>query len=166
MPFEIQFHQKLQDPMTAISVYHDLCDLIQLTNSTFTFPLIFVILNYFIMNLFATFGFVWMFMRDFQYFFFSLSSDGPWIAYNLMLQGILIHSSCKTTEEAEKVSVIVSKVINSTDCSKAQRKVFKNFLIQNQCRDLKLQTAFFVINWKLLLAVSKASFKKSSNSII
>lgn len=152
---DVQFCQKLQDPIKIVETYHDLCDIIELVNSAFTFPMIFVVLNCFILNLFSFFTLVWYFVRDFQYFHYPIITDAPWIISNYLLQAILIHACCKTTSEAEKFPIIITNFINTANCNKFGKKVFKSFLIQNQYRNVKFRTVFSTIDWKLLLAVSR-----------
>lgn len=76
------------------------------------------------------------------------------ILVNYAIQGTMAHTSYTTTREAEETALIVSKIVNSRDTSESNREIFKSFLGQNQFRNLSFQNAFFVINWKLLLAVS------------
>lgn len=143
----------------AATFYHDLCDIIDLVNSSFSFPIIFVFLHFFFTNLIALFNHFWVFLKDFRNFKLILVTEGLWIILNYILQSVFVYLIISTSSEAEKTSVIVSRIINAQDCNESHRKVFKGFLVQNQCRNLKLRTALFGINWSLLLSVSWADIK-------
>lgn len=137
-----------------LKIFHDLADLIETVNSCLTVPVGFLVLHFFILNLFLLFNNIWSLVRDFESFFLALTTDGTMIILNYAIQSTIAHTSYSTTREAEGISIIVSKIINSAGTSERHREIFKNFLVQNQFRNLNFQNAFFVINWKLLLAVS------------
>lgn len=145
----------LKDATNCLKIFHDLSDVIEIINSCVTLPLVSLMLHFFIINLFSLFSLVWTFTIDFEQFPYVFMCDGTFVILNYIIQGIMAHASSSATKEAGRTSVIVSKIINSPYCTGNQRKVFKNFLIQNQYRNLKFQNMFFTINWKLLLAVSE-----------
>lgn len=149
-----RLNSSVQDAWHVLEIYHDLCNVVDMINSTLTFPLVFVIFYFFIMNLFATYNNVYTFFNDPEKLFFVCINDGTWVLVNYVLQSVLIHSSYSTTREAEQSAIIIAKLISSNKCSKIHHDVFSSFLVQNQYRSLKFQTPFFTINWKLLLAVS------------
>lgn len=146
------------DPSLVVTLFHELSDAIQMINSTFTFPLMFVIFHLFIFNLISSYNHLWMFAQDIENFDLLLITDGLQVLLNYVLQSLLTHSSSTTTQEAEETAVIVSKIVNKIEISKAHQKVFKSFLMQKQYRNLKLQTSFFTINWKMMLTVSLTVF--------
>lgn len=137
-----------------LKIFHDLADLIDTVNSCLTVPLGCLMLHFFVLNLFLLFNNIWSLMRDYESFFLAFTTDGTMIIVNYAVQGTMAHTSYTTAREAEETAVIVSKIINSRDTSENNREMFKSFLGQNQFRNLNFQNAFFVINWKLLLAVS------------
>lgn len=153
-PLLPMIYSKPHDPIVIVMLYHDLCDAIAMINTTLTFPLIFVIFHFFVSNLFASFNHVWTFVQNFKNLVFVLTTDGSWLLYNYILQGIFIHSSVCTSREAKETAIIISKIVNSSDCDRSDRDVFRSFLMQNQYRNLELQTPIFTINWKLCLNVS------------
>lgn len=146
----------------CVEIFHDLADLIQKMNSCTTFPIFLVVSYLFMSNLIAFFSLAWAFL-NFELIFAVLTTDGSFIILNSAIQGIMAHAGSSTTREAEEIAVIVSKIINNPSCPQNDRKVFKNFLLQNQYRNLKFQNDFFVINWKLLLAVIIHEKKIQSN---
>lgn len=76
------------------------------------------------------------------------------MAYLIFSIGMIAHAGSSTTQQAEEIAVIVSKIVNSSNCNENDRKVFQNFLLQYQYRNLKFKNEFFVVNWKLLLVVA------------
>lgn len=122
-------------------------------NSCTTFPLLLVVFNLFVSNLTAIFTMVWT-LFNVKLLLLVLTTDCLFVILNCVVQGMMAHAGSSTTQEAEEIAVIVSKIVNNPSCKESNRKVFKNFLVQNQYRKLEFQNEFFVINWKLLLAVT------------
>ena len=89
-----------------------------------------------------------------------LSSEGVVMVLNIMIQSLMAHSSSSATQEAEETAVIIIKILNSSNCDKNQKKIFKSFLLQTQVRNLKFKTPLFTINWKLLLKVKYIFFER------
>lgn len=143
------------DPRITITLYHDLCDAIEMVNSTFTFPLIFVIMYFFLCDLFAAYNHIYFIMRFIENIDLLLASDSLFLILNFILQCYLIYLSHSTSSKAEQTAVVVSKILCNCDCDKHQQKAFESFLSQNRYRNLKLRTTFFTIDWHLILAVSK-----------
>lgn len=156
----------LQEPVAFTKAFNGLVDAIQLVNSCLTFPLVLVMFHFFILNLFVFFNLLWTLITDFEKFLFVAATDGVYFVFNYLLQGIMTHASCTTTHEAERTLVIASKLMNKRNCSKSGRKLFKNFLVHNQCRGLKFENMFFTINWKLLLAVRVPAFNQQTLLIL
>jgi hypothetical protein len=96
---------------------------------------------------------VFVFKNNFDAFGFVLINEGYWILNNLINHAVFIHASSSTTQEAEKTSIIIGKIMTKCGLNTTIRTVFKDFLAQNQNRRFKLETCFFVINWKLLLSI-------------
>lgn len=136
-----------------LKIFQDLGDLIETMNSCLTMPLASLVLFFFIFNLFLLFNAIWGLMRDGESFLLAFLPDGTLILMNYFIQGVMAHSSYTASRQAKETSVIVSKIISNRDSSESHQEIFKNFLVQNQYRNLDFQNALFVIDWKLLLAV-------------
>jgi hypothetical protein len=121
----------------------------------------FLIFYFFFSNMLSWFNFYWAYTKEFENFFFVVITEGTFLFFNYMLQVFIVHSSCSLTQEASQTAVIIRKVVNSKFCDKFRERIFKKFLQQNQYRNLKLETLFFTIDWKLLMAVS---FEQSYNT--
>lgn len=137
-----------------VDVFHNLCDLIHDINSTFTFPMIFMVFHFFFSNMLSYFNFFWSYQKDHENFNFVVMTEGSFLILNYIMHIFFAYSSCSLTDEASKTPVIVSKIVNNKFCDKFREKIFKKFLLQNQYRSLKLETLFFCINWRLLMTVS------------
>lgn len=148
-----------EDSKSAVELFHILCESIEIVNSTFTFPLVFVFFYLFIFNLFSTYNHVFIIFHALKHLDLLIATGGCTLVINYFLQSLLIHSSTSATKEAEETAVIVSQIINNETCTKAQLKIFKNFLVQIQYRNLKLQTLFFNIDWRLMMAVSSSNWR-------
>lgn len=116
--------------------------------------MIFVVLHFSFSNMLSCFNFFWTYKNDFENFYFVVATEGSFLLFYFSLQSLFIHSSCSLTDEASKTAVIVSKIINRKFLDNFSDQIFQKFLLQNQYRNLKLETLFFVIDWKLSLAVS------------
>jgi hypothetical protein len=64
---------------------------------------------------------------------------------------IIAYSGSKTSNEAEKTSTIIARILN--DSNESETKYLKKFLIQIKTRKLKIQNIFFVHDWSLILMV-------------
>lgn len=139
--------------MTIVGLFHDLCDTLDIINSTFTFPLAFMILHFFFSGMITLFNHISSFEKDFNNLSFVIVTEGSWMLMNYVLLAMIIYSSSSTSHEARKTAVIISKIVNNTENNKRHEEVYTKFLLQNQYRNLNLQTPFFNINWQLLLTV-------------
>lgn len=121
----------LHEPLLFPKIFNVLADAIQTVNSCLTLPLVLVIFHFFILNLFVFFNLAWTAITDFEKFLFVAATDGVFFVFNYSLQGIMTHASVATTHKAEETLVIISKLVNSKDCTRISRKLFKNFLVEN-----------------------------------
>lgn len=144
---------KSYDPSMIVLIHHDLCDAIEMVNTTYTFPLNFAFFHFFLLNLFAIYNHVRVASGKKKNLGFVLCTDGPWIVFNFIFQSFMIHLSSETTRQVNETAVIASKIAGNPAFSKNDQELFRSFLLQNQYRNFKLKTSFFTINWKLLLTV-------------
>lgn len=159
-PGVTEVRQKPCDSSVIASLYHELCDVIDMINSSLASPIVFVVLYLFILNLFSCYTLVWTLFKEPEYLFMVLTTDGSYVMFNNILQAIFIYASTSTTKQAEQTVLIIIKIIYNNECNKDQLKTFKFFLSQTHHRKLKFETSFFTIDWKLLLVVrSTETFK-------
>lgn len=153
----------MQDPEVFFEIFHDLADVILIINSCMTLHIAAVVFYFFVANLVSIFGFIWTTVNT-KFFYMSLSSDLLFFVLNNVTHGIMAYASSSATQEADKIAVTVSKIINGHRCGRIDQKIFKNFLHQHQYRNLNFENVFFVINWKLVLAVNTDFFSYKNNS--
>lgn len=151
--YHLIFVNNSQNIQELTELFHQLCDMIDLINDSFTFPLNFIFFDYFISNMLSCFNIFWEYKRNSD-LFYVIVNEATYVIFNYCLQSLCVHASCTLSNEASETSTIVAKVMNSRNFDKSSRKLLKSFLAQHQCRNFKLQTCFFTLNWKLLLTVS------------
>lgn len=136
-------------------LYNDLCDSIQLVNSTFTFQLIFVILTLLSADIFAAYDTLRGIMDDdSNQKRCMMWANFVWLSIQYLIKILMAYGGSSSTDEAEKSFVIITRLIESS-CDNNELKVDLNFLLnQMRGRNLKHENILFTINFKLVLAVS------------
>jgi hypothetical protein len=137
------------------ALYNDLCDLIQLINSAFTVPLIFVTLCIVSTDVFAAYGI----LREYQIgsnklFVFLLIGNSSWISIQYAIKIFLVNAGSSTTNEAERTLVLVLKSLGTLDSFDYDKNDLKSLLIILRSRKKNLENVFFTLDWKLILTVS------------
>lgn len=136
-------------------LYNDLCDAILLINQTFTWQLAIVMINMLLCDVFGAYGILQNFFQassDTQSKFQLFCSSG-WIIIQLVPKVLIAYSGSSSTSEMERSSVVLTRVIMNADTF--NQKVELNFLL-NQMRGRKntFENIFFVVDWKIISAVS------------
>lgn len=142
------------NPSLFSDLFHSLCDLIEIINSTLTFPLVFVTFYILILNMLSCYSHILSITIMEEQFFMTLLTDGLALAMNLILLMIFIDASVRTTNKMKETPVIISKIVNSKNFSENEQEILTNFLTQIQYRNLNFENPLFTIDWKLLLGVS------------
>jgi hypothetical protein len=107
-----------------------------------------------IVNLFSCYDHILVYATESRYFFDTIVTEGLSTMFTFSLQVLFIYTAVKTSEKLRETPIIVSKIINSENCSENNRKILKIFLAQIHYRNLNFENLLFVIDWKLMLAVS------------
>lgn len=76
------------------------------------------------------------------------------LTFNYLLKVAVVTSGSGLTKEAQRTAIVISKIINETACSESRKIDFIFFMSQIKSRDVNVKNNLFLINWKLLLAVS------------
>lgn len=137
-------------------LYDNLCDVIEMINSTFTAHLISVMTMIMTIEIFGGYGFlrevIWNTGNPLTMFGSLL-----WILFHNALKFTMAYSGSSTTEEAEKSLVLISKL---TMTANDHQKHELNFVLgQLMLRNKKFSNIFFTINYKVVLVVSSVSSK-------
>ena len=152
-------------------LYLDLCDLIELVNSTFSVHLIFTFftilvsshsskyamdrkVNNFLklLTIFACFGIVQTALKTASVPLVAIALHGNMVIFQYLTMILLAVTGTATTKQAENTMNILEKLMNTAEESEASD--LAKFLIQIRTRDLKLRNIFFSIDWNVVLAVS------------
>lgn len=134
-------------------LFHDLCDLIELVNSTFTFQLLVTILSLLLTNIFAFYGTLREFLAGSNGLGFFIIGNGIWTAIQYFIMVFMAHAGSSTKSEADKSSVIIAKASGTLDAHDYLKTALHYLLIEMRCRNTALQNIFFAINWNVILAV-------------
>ena len=168
--------------MTSLSnlnirkAYHDLCNLIDIINETFTFHFILLFPNVLVRTISTCAGCVKCLLINFRLFqiasvfsAFGLvreleNSSEPFsilmiisvfgMLYYLTLIVLTIYAGSALTKEAEKTTLVINCSIAEVELTEAQKIDFVFFMSQIRSRNLNVQNIFFKINWRTLMAVS------------
>lgn len=155
-PKKIQAAVKIQNfNMRLFSeLYNDLCDTVELVNNTFTFQLIIVMMSILLIDIFAAYGALREFMSNSnERLKFLIIANSTWIAIQYLMKVFMACSGSRTTSEATKSLVHLTRLIEATESSNPMKLEMNFLLIQMKCRNKNFQNVFFNINWHLILAV-------------
>lgn len=143
-------------PNQITKLYSNLCDAIDLVNSSFTLQLIPFMVYYLMADLFSVFSIVHEIFYPTQLTLFLLTINVWWVILHTGLLSITLYAGYTTTRCAASAPTIISSIVRNYHWSKEKcvQKVFKTFLLELQYRNLVLENEFFAIDWKLLLSVS------------
>jgi hypothetical protein len=154
--FDLQ--KRIKTGKTSLSSYSHLFDIlfdsIELINSSFTFHLIFVMINILSLNIFATYGVVREFLSRSEMFSHQIINNVFWILTHCFLKSLMAFLGSSTTKEAMRPRLIILKALEASDSTHRLQDELKNLLEKLKNRNPNIENEFFVINWKLILSVS------------
>lgn len=136
------------------SLYQNLCDSIELINSTFTFHLIIIIVNALIIELFASYGIFWEFKVQSKLMLFVLLQNTAWLSMQYVLQILSAHAGSSLTTNGKETLSIINRILNDYDRSDDLTTSLQNFISRTGSRNMLIENIFFVIDWKLLVQVT------------
>lgn len=136
-----------------MELYNNMCDSILIINSTFTPNLIIVMTIFMTIDIFGGYGIVQEFMSPSRNLA-NLLGSSVWVLLQYPIKIFMAYSGNSTTEEAERTSVLISKLITNTGEHNRQHKDLLNITLhQLQIREKRLCNIFFTINYNLILVV-------------
>lgn len=135
-------------------VFNDLCDAIELTNSTFTFHIIFVITSFLLTNVFAVYITLREVLSEKSEMMHIAIAACVFVVVQYSIKVFIAHIGSSTSIEAGKPMKIVSKALATMDYDENMKTDLNFLLIQMQSRNKILQNVFFAINWNFIMAVS------------
>lgn len=134
--------------------YKNLCNAVDLLNSTFTFHLVPIVINTSIIETFAAYSILVEMRSPFKASGSIILLNVTWFIIPIVLQVVIAFFGTSLTKEAQATAVIVSDILNELELKEDVVIKLQNFLVRSQCRNLRVQNEFFVADWKLLVAVS------------
>lgn len=150
MMFNYQAKQKLK---IFSELYSDLCDTIEIINSTFTTHIVFVLTLLLVTDILSSYSALREFNKASYMFYFSVGTNGSWTVIMYCVKFFLAYSGDSTTNEAEKTLVLVMKAITDANSNIELRNELNFLLTQMNFRKKVLSNKFFDINWRLILTV-------------
>lgn len=131
-------------------LFHNLCDMISLINSSMTFHLIFASALGTVSYTFGAYGTIFAFLTN-DDFLGVFIRDGIWSIMQLIVIAFMVHYGSSTSSEGEKLKVEVSKIASTYQSEfRIQLKSCLNVINQ---RNLKFKTILFEIDWKHFLSM-------------
>lgn len=147
-----EFSDKLARLLTEL--YCDLCDEIDIVNSSFTFQIIPFMIYDFTANLFATYSIIRdMYIRS-PVLLFSIATNASWVIFHTFILAIPLYYGCSTTKIARKTPLIVSEIVETYRQKGSVNETFKTFLMHLQFRNLNFENEFVRVDWKIMITVS------------
>lgn len=136
-------------------LYQELCDGIDLINTTFTFHLIPVMINSLLLQVFTAYGILWVFLSQSRMSWSIFLQNLAWLAAAYMMQNLIAYAGNSVTSNAKEVSLTITRILNNFELNSELEVALQKFVVRMNCRSLKVQNALFTVNWKLLARVSK-----------
>lgn len=140
-------------------LFNDLCDGIELINSTFSFHIVFVITSFLLTNVFAAYTTLREVLSQSSQLGHLAVGASLFVLIHYLIKLFIAYVGSSTTTEAEKPLKVVSKALGSLNFEENLKVDLNFFLIQMQSRNKNLQNNFFVINWNFILAVIMINFQ-------
>lgn len=132
-----------------------LCDGIELLNSTFALNLTAVVINILIIKTFHAYEIIWELLSGSEIVTFILLQNGAWLLMQFIFEILISHVGSSVRENASETIVIISKVLNEYELSDDVAFKLQNLASMLNYRNFSVQNVFFIIDWKLLVAVSE-----------
>jgi hypothetical protein len=155
-------------------VFHDLCDLIEVINGTFTFQFVLLFANILVSEyakfdiyllkyssqvsfVFSAYDIIDELVRVTQFSYVNCFLDSFTIMKHLTLILITVAAGSRLAKEAQKTPTVISKILVGSELSVENDSEFNKLtglIAQMRGRDWSIHNDMFVINWNILLAAS------------
>lgn len=133
--------------------YQELCDCINLLNSTFTFQLVPVLINAIASKTFTAYGLLVELKTPSHFLFLVLFQNGSWMAMMYFFECIIAFAGSAVTNNAQETLVIMTKILNNSTLNEDFTMPIQYFVSRMNIRNLNVQSCFFKIDWIILLHV-------------
>lgn len=140
-----------------IKTHQELCDGIDILNSTFTFNLTAVLINTLTIKTFTAYGLLWSMISPPDSTVIEHLKNGSWLMIMLVLEVTIAFVGNAVTKSAQEASVILTRVLNHSISSDAVNVSLQNFVTRLNGRKLHVQNCFIKINWSIFVHVRDIS---------
>lgn len=134
-------------------LYQELCDGIDLLNSTFTFHLIPIVMNSLLLQVFSAYGILWAVLSRSKIVLFITLQNGSWFITQYMLQALMAFAGSSVTRSAKKSSLIIIRELNNDEVNEGLVNALQNLVSRMNSRSLKVENVLFQIDWRLFARV-------------
>lgn len=143
-------------------IFHTLCDIIEMINTIFSPILIPTMLAMLVIDIFGAYGIAQNIFLNEKSSEMLILTNSFYFIMHFFLKVSIAHIGCTTSHAAEMIKITVAKKTNELPPKEIFRSFYHQMLLQFQARNVKLQNSFFIVDWNIILAVSK-SWKKTKN---
>lgn len=133
--------------------FHDLCDGIDLLNSTFTYQLVPIFVNAVTTMTFTGYGVLFEMVIKTNFRSLLFLQNGSWLCFMYIVIIVISFIGYSVTQAAEQTSLIMMKVLNNSEPSETHTNSMQKFVTRVHCRNMHVQNCFFKINPMLLVYV-------------
>lgn len=161
--FRSAFNQKLDGILIVsekkfnleafVKAFQDLCDGIDLLNSTFTYQLAPIFVNAIATLTFAGYGVLWEVVIETDFRGLLFLQNGSWLCFMYIVIVVISFVGSSVTHAAEETSLIMMKIINNSQPNESFANSMQKFVTRVNCRSMHVQNCFFKINPMLLVYV-------------
>lgn len=138
-------------------LYSQLCEGIELVNDAFTLQLVPFVIYHMTANLFTMYSVIRGFFIPSSPCIDQFLNFG-WLSTTTFILSIAFYAAENTLKCALQIPIQISSILKS-EKYKSTEDIFKNLLLEVQCRNISFHNEFFTIDWKLLLSVIKNFIK-------
>lgn len=145
--------EKKFDLEAFVKAFQDLCDGIDLLNSTFTYQLAPIFVNAIATMIFAGYGVLWEIVIETEFRGLLFLQNGSWLTLMYIVIAVISFVGSSVTQSADETSLIMMKVLNNSEPSETFANLMQKFVTRVNCRNMHVQNCFFKVNPMLLVYV-------------
>lgn len=139
--------------------HHELCEGIDLLNSTFTCHLTPVLINSLTIKTLTAYGLLWEVISPADFSAAENLQNVFWLMVMLILEVTISFAGSTLTQAAQEASGILTRVLNNSISHDALNVSMQNFITRLNGRKLHVRNCFIKINWSILVHV-RTFFRK------
>lgn len=136
-----------------LNLFNELCDLIDLLNSTFSMNVIFVLGNILLMVTIGVYSSLQglTMLKNIQLLGMGINTL-VWSLIQFILACVIVNAGWKVQTNASKMSSTAIKRLNSSTNERINH-LFRDLISQLRSRDIKIECIFFTVDWGVIFGV-------------